>query len=139
MKRLVVAFALTMAVLTGSAHAQDAEIAAAQQSIERQLLAFRSGDVSAAYNYAAPNIKLMFPTEDIFMSMVRSGYRPVQRSTGFSFGPAQLSKSGRILQRVTITGDDGKVYEALYTMERQADGSYLISGVSLRGGSGLST
>lgn len=139
MKRLLVAFALVAGLATGTAFADDRAIAAAQKSIESQLLAFRADDPSTAYGFAAPSIRRMFPTQDIFMSMVRQGYRPVHRSTGFSFGPAQIDLAGRVMQKVTITGSDGKLYDALYTLDRQEDGSYLISGVSLRASTALST
>ena len=43
--------------------------------IESQLKAFARGDASTAYAQASPEIRKMFPTEDIFMMMVRSGYR----------------------------------------------------------------
>jgi Domain of unknown function (DUF4864) len=32
------------------------------------------------------------------------------------------------VQRVIIRGDDGKVYEAIYSMEMQADGTWKIAG-----------
>ena len=44
-----------------------------------------------------------------------------------------------MLQRVQLTGPDGKDYEALYSVQRQPDGTYLINGVSLRAAGSLST
>ena len=37
----------------------------------------------------------------------------------------------------TITGPDGKTYEALYSMERQADGTWRINGCTLLPAPGL--
>ena len=45
--------------------------------IEVQLRAFAHGDVSKAYAQASPEIRKMFPTQDIFMMIVRAGYRPL--------------------------------------------------------------
>ena len=38
-----------------------------------------------------------------------------------------FSASGRPIQRVTIVGPDGLNYEAIYTMERQPDGTWQIN------------
>ncbi|MGH6907587.1 MAG: DUF4864 domain-containing protein, partial [Aestuariivirga sp.] len=99
--------------------------------ITQQLQAFRADDGALAYSYAAPNIHQLFPTPDIFMRMVQQGYKPVYRAQSFSFGEAGGDPLGRPSQRVTITGPDGKIYEAVYSMERQSDGTWLIQGCTL--------
>ena len=58
------------------------------------------------------------------MRMVRQGYMPVYRPQSFRFGEAAVDPLGRPTQRVTIVGPDGKTYEALYSMQRQSDGSW---------------
>ena len=40
-------------------------------------------------------------------------------------------EGGRIAQRVNIVDDKGEAWEALYTLETQADGSLKITGCSL--------
>ena len=92
--------------------------------ITGQIEAFRADDGARAYGYAAPMIKQIFPNPDVFMDMVRQGYQPVYRPQSFSFGEAGFSASGRPIQRVTVVGPDGITYEAIYTMERQPDGSW---------------
>jgi hypothetical protein len=76
-------------------------------------------------------IKQIFPNPDVFMNMVRQGYQPVYRPQSFKFGQAGLSASGRPIQRVTVVGPDGITYEAIYTMERQPDGSWQINGCAI--------
>ena len=88
-------------------------------------------DEARAYSHAAPMIRQIFPDPDRFMGMVRQGYPPVYRPQTYSFGKAGLSASGRPIQRVTIVGPDGLTYEAIYTMERQPDGSWQINGCAL--------
>jgi hypothetical protein len=44
-----------------------------------------------------------------------------------------------VTQHVLVTGPDGKSYEAVYTLERQPDGVFRITGVSLRASNTLST
>jgi hypothetical protein len=71
--------AVLIAVLAGSILASAAEenVTAGQTIIRSQEEAFRRDDAAAAYTFAAPGIKGMFQTPDVFMSMVRNGYAPV--------------------------------------------------------------
>jgi hypothetical protein len=139
MRRIVLALALLPALFAAAAFAGDADVRAAQTTIDAQLKAFRSGDNDAAYSYAAPNVKQIFPTLDVFMSMVANGYAPVQKPQRYSFGKSEAMGPNKIAQQVFIVGPDGKDYEALYTLELQPDGMYRITGVSLRASKSLST
>ncbi|ORE89676.1 DUF4864 domain-containing protein [Aurantimonas sp. 22II-16-19i] len=102
-------------------------------TIAGQLDAFNAGDGAAAWSYAAPNIQAIFPTPDVFMGMVRSGYDPVYRSSNPVFGPLKAEGQG-FRQEVRITDRNGKSWIASYTLQRQADGSMKITGCSLREG-----
>jgi hypothetical protein len=106
------------------------DIADAQAAIGSQAEAFGRDDAVAAYGYAAPAIQGMFGTPDIFLNMVRNGYAPVYRHKSFEFGEAQVS-DGIIAQKVHIVDADGVPWEALYTLQRQPDGSLKITGCSL--------
>ena len=131
-----IAFCLT---LLSSAHAGEAEVKAAQGTVESQLRAFQAGDNAKAYSYAAPNITRIFPTVDAFMGMVANGYTPVAKPKSFEFGKAEETASGAVALEVMLVGPDGKDYRALYTLERQADGTFKITGVSLRAENTLAT
>lgn len=120
--------ALTIALSPLAARADD--VSAAQDAIRAQEQAFIHDDASAAYSYAAPAIKQIFPAPDIFMSMVQNGYAPVYRHKSFEFGDSKTEGSS-IAQRVHIIDANGEAWEALYTLEQQADGSYKITGCSL--------
>jgi hypothetical protein len=123
--------ALLLAFLIGlaaPAHAAD-DVAAAQGVIRSQAEAFVRDDAAAAYSYAAPAIQNIFP-QDSFMAMVRGSYAPVYRHKSFEFGEARAS-DGQIAQRVHIVDVDGVAWEALYTLEQQADGSLKITGCTL--------
>ncbi len=109
----------------------DTDRAEFQRIISGQIEAFRADDGARAYSYAAPNIHQIFPTPDIFMQMVKRGYQPVYRPQSFHFGQVGDDPLGRPSQRVTIVGPDGKTYEALYSMERQPDSTWLIQGCTL--------
>jgi len=136
--RLLSVLALILC-LTGFATAGEAEVRAAQSSVDAQLRAFQAGDHKLAYSYAAPNIQRIFPTVEAFMGMVNNGYMPVAKPKSFAFGKVEELAAGAIVQQVLIVGPDGKDYEAVYTLERQMDGSFKITGVSLRAANTVST
>lgn len=139
MRRTLFAFAIVPLVLTSSAVAGDTEVKAAQTAIDSQLKAFLADDGARAYSFAAPNVKAMFPTVDAFMGMVANGYAPVRRPRAYSFGKVEETGPTSIIQQVLIVGPDGKDYEAVYTLQRQPDGTFLITGCSLRASNSLST
>ncbi len=126
------AFLLVAAFLLGlslPASAAD-DVAAAQGVIRSQEQAFARDDAAAAYSFAAPAIREEFPRADMFMFMVQKSYAPVYRHKSFEFGEAK-SEGGWIAQRVHIIDADGEAWEALYTLERQPDGSFRITGCTL--------
>ena len=103
-----------------------------QRIITAQITAFQADDGPAAYDFAAPIIKNIFPSPETFMAMVKQGYPQVYRPSSFKFDEASADSAGRPTQRVTIVGPDGKTYQALYTMEKQPDGSWRISARCLK-------
>jgi hypothetical protein len=122
---------LILAILLGfTAPSFADEVADAQGVIRAQEQAFGRGDAAAAYSHAAPEIKALFPEADIFLQMVRQAYPPVFHHRSFEFGEARAA-GGRIAQRVHIIDDDGEVWEAMYMLEQQSDGSLKITGCSL--------
>ena len=124
--RVLVLFAALLIGLASPACAGD-NIAAAQSVIRSQVEAFSHDDASAAYSYAAPAIHEMFPQADLFMFMVQHSYAPVYRHKSFEFGEAAVT-DGRVAQRARIIDENGEVWEALYTLEQQPDGSFKIIG-----------
>jgi hypothetical protein len=139
MRRILIAFAFIFAAFAALAHADEAGTQAAKSSIDAQLKAFLADDNATAYSYAAPNVKQIFPTLDVFMSMVTGAYKPVQKPRSYSFGRTEWRSSTSVAQEVLLVGPDGKDYVALYTLELQPDGVYRITGVSLREAKTLST
>jgi Domain of unknown function (DUF4864) len=126
------AFILLVALLIGLAAPARAgdDVAAAQSIIRAQVDAFSRDDAETAYSYAAPAIRSMFPQANIFLGLVKQRYAPVYRHRSFEFGEAKVS-DGKIAQRVHIVDADGEVWEALYTLEQQPDGSVKITGCIL--------
>jgi hypothetical protein len=133
--------ALSLAVFAFAGHAQsasEADAASFRQIISDQIAAFNADDGAKAWSYAAPSIQMLFPTPDVFMSMVKNGYQPVYRQQSFSFGEI-TETAGRPTQTVTIVDANGKLWTALYTLEKQPDGTWKISGCILLEKPGVST
>lgn len=107
-----------------------ADRAAMEDVIRRQIDAFRRDDGQAAFSFATPDIRRMFRTPEIFMSMVRQGYAPVYRPREVEFRDV-IERDGAVVQRVYLVGPDGTPVIALYTMERQSDGIWKIGGCTL--------
>lgn len=103
---------------------------AAQNAIRQQEQALAHDDAAAAYAQASPEIQAMYPSLDIFMTMVREHFAPVYRHKSFEFEDT-ASDSGAIAQRVHIIDANGEAWEALYTLQTQPDGSLKITGCSL--------
>ena len=106
--------------------------ATARSIIESQINAFLNDDMATAYSYAAPSIKRMYPDESRFFEMVKRGYQPVYRPGNFAFGRFKPAADGSgMVQEVLIQGPDGQDWTALYSLERQPDGSFNINGVQM--------
>jgi hypothetical protein len=122
-------FATLMATVT--AQSGEVEQKEAQAIITGQIEAFKSGQDAAAYSYASPFIKGIFPDISVFMGMVKQGYPQVYNPKSYDFGRAKEPTAGKVVQEVLITGPDGKPWTALYDMVRQADGTWKINGVQI--------
>ena len=133
-KTTIVAWALVFmsAFHLSASVAGEAEVKAAQSVIDSQIKAFLADDNAGAYSHAAPGIKRYYPTVDAFMDMVTRGYKPVWKPREYRFGKSREIDDRQIMQQVLVTGPDGKQYEAIYSLARQDDGSYKITGVRLR-------
>ena len=107
------------------------DLPSAQNAIRGQEQAFARDDTAAAYSFAAPVIQELFPQAEAFMNMVRQGYPPVYRHKSFEFGEARTLPD-RIEQDVHIVDADGVAWDALYTLEQQADGTMKITACTLK-------
>lgn len=126
----VVAMIALIGLWVPAAALEDGDRAATRSVIDRQIEAFRRDDASAAYSLAAPSIRRIFPDEQGFIDMVRRSYRPVYRPRSYEFGDARETGTG-LDQAVRIQDEDGADWDAIYSLERQSDGSWQVSGCAL--------
>ena len=132
-RQLIVIASLALGI-AGTAMAEDgiapADAVAIQRVIRGQMDAFKTDDWTAAFAYAAPAIREKFQSPQIFSQMVTQGYQPVYRPKGVEFRALKASEFGPT-QEVFVIGPDGLAYIAYYTMEKQPDGTWRISGCYL--------
>src|SRR5271156_3473736 len=120
--------AATLWVATASA--EESAAAHSRATIERQFEAFARDDAEAAYALADPTIKEMFVDADHFMAMVRDRYAPVYRHRSVEFGEFAVEGDEASL-KATLVDNDNVVWTALYSLRREANGDWLISGCVL--------
>ncbi|MBO6756638.1 MAG: DUF4864 domain-containing protein [Roseibium sp.] len=145
--RFVRAFGLAVCLLAGpmfasafvgssAAQASDVDSAAFQSIIRGQMNAFRTGDAAKAFSYATPVLQKRFQTPEIFIHMVKTGYLPVYRPTNVTFGQSRMTPHGP-MQEVYVTDPGGENWLALYSFEKQGDGTWRISGCFLQKAKGF--
>ncbi|PYE40437.1 uncharacterized protein DUF4864 [Rhizobium sp. PP-F2F-G20b] len=130
MARVMLGVGFVMAlVLSSPGHAAE-PVDTARSIIGQQIEAFLNDDATAAYSFASPQIKGLFPSQDLFFEMVKRGYGPVYRPGNFAFGRSKVDGS-TVVQEVLISGPDDKDWTALYSLTLQPDGTYKINGVQM--------
>lgn len=124
-------FATLVLVAPPLAHAEDPALEA-QAVISEQIRALMQDDADKAYSYASPNIRMMYPDKNTFLTMVQQNYQAVYHAGNYAFGRSKLVGGGELVfQEVMITGPDGKDWTAIYEMRLMDDGSYKVNGVKM--------
>ena len=98
--------------------------------IQTQIDALKSEDYAAAYAVVSPSFKALYPTVDAFARLIRTRYAQLIKPKAVVFGTVTQTAQGPV-QRVFVTAADGKPYVANYSMQRQPDDSWLISGCTV--------
>ena len=98
--------------------------------VQAQFDAFAKDDAATAFSYAAPNIRQMAGTAQNFIAMVRNQYAAVYRPASTSF-TQPLGEDGKALLRVNLTDADGQAWIAAYTLQKQPDARWRITGCTL--------
>ena len=114
------------------------DIRAIEKLIRDQIDAFGRDDAERAFGYASPDIQRMFGTPDNFMRMVRDNYEPVYRAGSVQFIRLD-SVDGQWVQTVQLVDEEGRVWRALFTVKRQANRMWKVSGCQLLETSAIAT
>jgi hypothetical protein len=98
--------------------------------VQAQLAAFAADDADKAFSYAAPNIREMFVTSSNFITMVRRQYAVVYRPASVAFLKPE-THNGEVVQRVQMSDANAVQWLAIYTLQQQANKTWLITGCVL--------
>ena len=98
--------------------------------VEGQLAAFAKDDANKAFSFAAPNVREALGSAANFMSMVRSDYPVVYRPASVAFLKAEGNQGG-VTQPVQMVDTNGSAWLAVYSLQKQKDKSWLITGCSV--------
>jgi len=125
---LAVFFALdTSAALAATPPMRASDWKSIKQVIAAQRAALIAGKGEKAFGYATPAIRAQFGEADIFMAMVQVGY-PALLSARYTEFLEGAVIDGLIIQPLRLVDADNSVRVALYTMEKQKNGAWRISG-----------
>lgn len=108
-----------------------ADRAEIQRIIKAQLAAFPRNDAEAAFSHASPDIRRQFGTAGNFMAMVRQSYATIFGAKQVFFRELVGTSVGPV-QPVLLIDKTGASVLANYVMQKQADGSWRINGVTFR-------
>jgi hypothetical protein len=131
MRPILLSLAFLVALMPFGANAQsemprNADI---ETTIQRQLDAFLADDFGTAFTFASPAIKGLFGNAERFGQMVRQGYPMVWRPGSVRYLDLRQTQ-GRLVQRVMITDQQGRLHLLEYQM-MPAAGGWQIDGVQV--------
>ena len=133
--RVTVALGFALAAATASLNAHASPLSPAEEEavlkvVVSQLQAFAEDDADRAFEAATPGVREAIGNSDRFLAMVRGSYPMVYRPATVTLLKPQ-EDGGLVLQMVQITDRNDRSWIALYTMERQPDSSWRISGCTV--------
>ena len=103
---------------------------AVQAVVQSQLAAFARDDADKAFSYAAPELRKTIGNASAFMAMVKNSYPVVYRPASVAFLKAEGSGDD-IVQKVQMLDASGTSYLAVYSLQRQKDKTWRISGCAV--------
>ena len=103
---------------------------AVQTVVQSQLAAFAADDASKAFSFAAPELRKAIGSPAAFMAMVKNSYPVVYRPASVAFLKPDGS-GDEVVQRVQMLDANGTSYLAVYSLQRQKDKTWRISGCAV--------
>jgi Domain of unknown function (DUF4864) len=123
---LSIALATTLALAQGPTHSA-ADWDRIRSVVTAQRDALVAGDGERAFAFATPALRRQYGSAEAFMRMVRSGYQALVDARYVELLEGAVIE-GSTIQPLRLVMPDGAVLVALYTMQRQRDGSWRIAG-----------
>jgi hypothetical protein len=103
--------------------------------VQSQLNAFAQNDAAKAFSYAAPNIKHLLGSAENFLEMVRSQYEVVYKPASTIF-MQPIGEAGEAVLKVRMTDADGDTWIATYTLQKQKNKVWRITGCAVNEATG---
>jgi hypothetical protein len=133
--RLVWLLTTAACCLTLLAPAQAARFTVADEKtvrevVQGQLDALARDDADKAFSYAAPNVRKAVGTASDFLAMVRDGYPVVYRPASVAFLKPE-GQGDQVIQRVHMLDADGESWLAIYSLQRQTNKTWRITGCAV--------
>ena len=129
-KGLVLPFLVVLLISTSAFSLTDEDEQEIISVVSQQLEAFQNDDFEKAYSFASPIIKKIFPSPKAFGEMVVGQYQAVYRPKSVNFGKISL-RDGVPSLEVYLVDPEGEFVTAIYSMQQQEDGEWLINGCFL--------
>lgn len=98
-----------------------------REVVQGQLDALARDDADKAFSYAAPNVRQAVGTASGFLAMVRDGYPVVYRPASVAFLKPE-GQGDQVVQRVHMLDADGESWLAIYSLQRQPNKAWRITG-----------
>ena len=129
---LALVVSVAFSLLGGASAARAGTLSASDEKaiiavVQSQLDAFAAEDAEKAFSYAAPNIRALLGTAANFLEMVRSQYDIVVHPASVVFFKPKGDGAVSVL-KVQMTDEDGDVWNATYTLQRQKNRQWRITG-----------
>ncbi len=103
---------------------------AVQTVVQSQLAAFAKDDADKAFSFAAPELRKTIGNSSAFMAMVKNSYPVVYRPASVAFLKPEGSGDD-VIQRVQMLDASGTSWLAVYSLQRQKDKTWRISGCAV--------
>lgn len=127
--------ALLLSVSALAAPLSTQDVKNVREVIQAQLAAFASDDAAKAFSYAAPNLRKSVASAEHFMAMVRGQYAVVYRPASVAF--LQPERDGDlVVQPVQMSDAAGVAWLTVYTLQRQKNKQWRITGCFVQGTNG---
>ena len=98
--------------------------------VQAQLAALARDDAEQAFSYAAPNVREALGSASGFLAMVRKSYPVVYRPASVAFLKPE-GKDDDVIQRVQMLDSGGESWLAVYSLQRQKNRTWRITGCSV--------
>jgi hypothetical protein len=98
--------------------------------VRSQLDAFAHDDAAKAFSYAAPNVQRLMGNAKNFLDLVRTRYEVVYRPSSTTF-MQPVGQADDAVLKVQMTDESGDTWTATYTLQKQKNKAWRITGCSV--------